>query len=177
LASKLDEQKHSLKEISSSHQKQINSYQSRIHILKMQTRRLHESTHKKIDEQDRVIHTHIYIQTLLHKQHTHTSHDVRRLQPWFRKAWTRMRRWKPWWRIRGSKHGVVKRPRCQMRNGTKDVNPRSVIFKRNFDDFMSRQIKHSMRNSRWSKHTSTSRLSCTNNTLIPHTTLGDSILN
>ena len=64
------------KEASLTHEKAIEGYESQTHHLKRDARRLQESARQTCDAKQRVSHTHIYIQTLLHKQHTQTSHGV-----------------------------------------------------------------------------------------------------
>ena len=64
------------KEASLAHEKVIKEYESQIHYLKRDARRFQESADQALVEKQRVSHTHIYIQTLLHKQHTQTSHGV-----------------------------------------------------------------------------------------------------
>ena len=64
------------KETSSAHGRAIKGHQSQIHYLKRDARRFQEWADQALVEKQRVSHTHIYIQTLLHKQHTQTSHGV-----------------------------------------------------------------------------------------------------
>ena len=71
------EQARRCEETSLSNEKRHKRCESRIRHLQTQFRRLHESTDQTLDEKQQVVQTHINIQTLLHKQHTYTSHDVR----------------------------------------------------------------------------------------------------
>ena len=64
------------KETSLAHGKEVQRCQSKICNLERGVRRLKESAQQTLDEKEQVSHAHIYVQTLLHKQHIQTSHGV-----------------------------------------------------------------------------------------------------
>ena len=120
------------KETSSSYDKKIEECESRIFNLQAQDesrirnleakiRRLEQSSQQQLDAKDQVIHTHNYIRTLLHKQHTHTSHCNRWFDPWLPRPNPRTRGLQPWMIIKGCKHDCLKRPRRQIRTIFKDL--------------------------------------------------------
>jgi ribosomal protein S30 len=66
-------QARNLKETSLSHAKELKGYESRIRNLETYIRRLDESKEQTLDAKDQVVHTHIYIQTLLHKTQSYLT--------------------------------------------------------------------------------------------------------
>ena len=74
---KLNEERQTRKGILKRHGKQTKGLESQIRNLEMNNQRLLESADQTRDETKQVSHTHIYIQTLLHKQHIHASHGIR----------------------------------------------------------------------------------------------------